>query len=63
MLTGKDYPYLCEDCRAAITAMAEVLTDFGPDGDDEEAAAMAVYDQGLYCGGHICINKADNPLE
>ena len=57
MLTGEDYPHLCGACQAAITQAAEVLTDFGPDTDNEEAAADYVYDNALFCGGRTCANK------
>ena len=57
MLIGKDYPHLCEVCRAAIDDMAMLYGEDGPDTDDEEAACMAAYDANMFCGGHICINK------
>lgn len=53
-LTGKDYPHLCEFCRAAIDDMAYYLKYYGPDTDDVEAPIMLVYDHQLYCGGHVC---------
>jgi hypothetical protein len=58
MLTGKDYPYLCEQCQAAIDDMAMLYgEDLMEDTDNEEAACDAVYDQGMFCGGHTCVNK------
>ena len=56
-LTGKDYPYLCDTCRAAIDSVADAYIDgLMEDTDDEEAPCMYVYDHGMYCGGHECAN-------
>lgn len=55
-LTGEDYPHLCQECQAAINAMA-LTTHDAADTDDPEAPCMAVYDHRLFCGGHQCINK------
>jgi len=57
-LTGKDYPHLCDHCRAAIDDIAAVYKDgLMEDTDDEEAPCMYVYDHRMYCGGGQC----DNP--
>ena len=53
-LTGKDYPWVCEKCCAAIDAAALLFNGDQPDTDDEEAPAMYVYDHKMYCGGHSC---------
>jgi len=59
MLTGKDYPHLCSLCRKAIDDIAQVFAlDLMEDTDDEEAACDYVYDHGMFCGKHTCINKA-----
>jgi hypothetical protein len=62
-LTGKDYPELCEVCRGAISACAEVVA-VGPDvtasgvrKDDEEAPLMYAGDHRMLCGGHICAER------
>jgi hypothetical protein len=54
MLTGKDYPHLCDTCRAAIDQAALLLGEDGPDVADEniEAPIDFVYDHAMYCGGH-----------
>lgn len=60
MLTGKDYPHLCETCRATIDDVASLVFDGdGPDTDNEEAPCDYVYDHGMFCGGHTCINKPE----
>lgn len=57
-LTGKDYPHLCERCRAAIDDIAAMFNEGEmADDDDEEAPCMYVYDHRMYCGGGQC----DNP--
>lgn len=57
-LTGDDYPHLCQDCRATISAIAASIFDGDQaDTDDNEAPAMYVYDNKMYCGGHECVNK------
>lgn len=53
-LTGKDYPHLCTECRAAIDSVVDLVRE-GPDTDDDEAACMFVYDHRMYCGGHECV--------
>ncbi len=60
-LTGKDYPYLCDTCRATIDQIALLFNGDQADTDDPEAPAMMVYDQRLYCGGHECVNKPAAP--
>lgn len=50
-LTGKDYPHLCEGCRATITEVAQALAETGPDTDDNEAPIMYVGDHAMFCGG------------
>ena len=58
-LTGKNYPNLCSFCRKAIDDIAQLFMEgLMADTDDPEAPCTAVYDRGLYCGGHECINKA-----
>jgi len=52
-LTGKDYPWLCSRCRAAIDGVVE-LVEMGPDSDDNEAPLMSVGDLNLFCGGREC---------
>lgn len=56
-LTGKDYDYLCDGCRAVIDQMASMLTESGEDTDNEEAPCDYVYDNRMFCGGHECVNK------
>ncbi len=56
MLTGQDYPHLCEYCQQAIDGVAMLLGEDGPDTDDEEAACDFVYDNAMFCGGHNCVN-------
>ncbi len=62
-LTGKDYPWLCAQCQARIDEAVPIvmlLIQEGPDRDwDEEAPCEHVYDQGLFCGGHECVNKPE----
>jgi len=65
--TGKDYPWLCEGCRAVIDQCAYELETLGGLGDraiesgrllisldDDEAPSDWAYDRGLFCGGHEC---------
>lgn len=57
-LTGKDYPHVCLGCRAMIDSVAQMFAEGEmADTDDEEAPCMYVYDHGMYCGGHECVNK------
>jgi len=56
-LCGKDYPWLCDSCKATLDSLAQLFKeDMLGDTDDEEAPAMHMYDTALYCGGHECIN-------
>ncbi|KKN85788.1 hypothetical protein LCGC14_0275950 [marine sediment metagenome] len=50
-LLGRDYPHLCDTCRAAIDTAALLLGEEGPDTDNIEAPIDFVYDHSLYCGG------------
>ena len=67
-LTGKDYPWMCEGCRAAVDECAEAMAErvsWG-DGDvesgrllidlteDNEAPLVLAYDRRLFCGGGEC---------
>ena len=65
--TGKDYPHLCNGCKAAVDQCAEEMAErvsWG-DGDivsgrmlisldDNEGPSTLAYDRGLMCGGHEC---------
>ena len=58
-LRGKDYPHLCDTCRAAISQAADILPEIGPwgrwyDPSDPEVAFMFAYDHAWLCGGHEC---------
>jgi hypothetical protein len=48
LLTGKDYPHLCDGCQSMVDLCAVAVRE-GPDTDDEEAALMLAGDQGLLC--------------
>ena len=50
---GKDYPHLCDGCKATIDQCVE-LVQTGADTDDNEAPLMFAYDHKLMCGGHEC---------
>ena len=52
-LTGKDYPWLCEQCKAMVDQCVD-LVRMGTDTDDDEAPIMFAYDHKLMCGGHEC---------
>ena len=61
ILTGKDYPDLCEACRQAIDLAAELIAVAAEDeysSEDEygvnEGPIDYVYDHRLFCGGHEC---------
>lgn len=60
LFTGKDYPRLCKECQAAISAMVTVLREGGPDVGDEETPLMMAGDRGLMCGGNFCANHPDD---
>ena len=51
--TGKDYPWMCEGCRAAVDQCVDAV-EIGPDTDDEEAPLMLAGDMRLLCGGGEC---------
>ena len=53
-LLGRDYPHLCDTCRAAIDTAALLLGEEGLDTDNIEAPIDFVYDHSLYCGGRSC---------
>ena len=53
-LIGRDYPHLCDTCRAAIDTAALLIGEEGPDTDNIEAPIDFVYDHSLYCGGRSC---------
>lgn len=60
MQTGKDYPHLCDRCRATIDDVASlVFGEDGPDTDNEEAPCDYVYDHRMFCGGSECVNKPE----
>jgi len=53
--TGKDYPKLCDVCRASISSVAGYCSELSDEyASDEEGPLMYVYDWGLMCGGHFC---------
>ena len=64
--TGKDYPHLCERCKAGIDECAEEITvrmSLGAEDMvsgrvrlefDDEAPSMLAYDRGLLCGDGEC---------
>jgi hypothetical protein len=66
-LTGKDYPWMCAECRAAVDQCAEEMAErvsWG-DGDvesgrllidlgDNEAPMMLAGDRGMFCGWGEC---------
>jgi len=65
--TGKDYPHLCNGCKAAVDECVkdiEARMSLGDEDmvsgrvllrfDDNEAPHMLAYDRGLMCGGHEC---------
>ena len=56
LLTGKDYPHVCELCRSAVDDAAMLLADGIDDAymDDEEAPMMYAYDRGWLCGVGSC---------
>ena len=51
--TGKDYPYLCNGCKATVDQCVELI-QMGEDTDDNEAPLMFAGDHRLMCGGHAC---------
>ena len=51
--TGKDYPHLCNGCKAIIDQCVDMV-QMGADTDDNEAPSLLAYDRGLFCGGHEC---------
>lgn len=57
-LTGKNYHWLCERCRATVDSVVSLVIE-GPDTDDDEAPINFVYDNGLYCGGYTCVNRPE----
>lgn len=57
-LTGKDYPWLCDACKAVVSEIAALYNDGEmPDTDDEEAPINEAYDRGMLCQGHTCANS------
>ncbi len=58
-LAGKDYPWLCDQCKSAINNAALVSSTDEQYTDDPEGPAMFVYDNGLYCGKYHCANKPE----
>jgi hypothetical protein len=52
-LTGKDYPWICEQCKTMVDQCVD-LVRMGTDTDDDEAPIMFAYDHKLMCGGHEC---------
>jgi len=66
--TGKDYPWMCEGCRAAVDQCAEEMAERVSLGDgdmvsgrvlidltdDKEAPLMLAGDRGLFCGWGGC---------
>ena len=58
-LTSRDYPHLCDACKTTLDQIAQIFVDdLLGDTDDEEAPAMYMYDNALYCGGHVCKNNS-----
>jgi hypothetical protein len=62
-LTGKDYPWLCESCRATLDIVAQALLDGYYETDDVEAPAMMMGDRRLFCGGDHCANKVGPEID
>ena len=65
--TGKDYPHLCNGCKAMVDQCVEEIEERMALGDedmvsgrvrlafdDNEAPIMFAYDHKLMCGGHEC---------
>jgi hypothetical protein len=65
--TGKDYPHLCNGCKAMVDQCVEEIEERMALGDedmvsgrvrlefdDNEAPITLAYDRGLFCGGHEC---------
>jgi len=55
MLTGKDYPQLCDQCKMMINVAAELIQNGMADDyvGDPEGPSMLVYDRGWFCEGHL----------
>ena len=54
-LTGKDYPWLCDSCRATITSLASEMDNMDDlYTSDEEGPCNIAYDNGMFCEGHRC---------
>lgn len=55
MLTGKDYPQLCDKCKMMINVAAELIRNGMADDyvGDPEGPSMLVYDRGWFCDGHL----------
>ena len=67
-LTGKDYPWMCAECRAAIDECAEEVAErvaLGAEDmvsgrvlidltEDSEAPLVLAYDRGMFCGWGEC---------
>ena len=59
-LHSNDYPWLCDACKATLDRLAQMYEEgLFADTDDEEAPAMQMYDDALYCGGHECIHHQE----
>ena len=51
LLTGKDYPHLCDGCKVTLDEIAKMYKDdLLGDTDDPEAACMYMYDHAMFCG-------------
>jgi len=60
LLTSKDYPWLCNNCKAVLDQLVGVFQDgLMEDTDDIEAPVMKMYDDGMYCGGDHCENEKE----
>lgn len=59
MLTGKDYPELCNKCRSAIDACFAMIGEMPEDwcDDDNELPCNMAYDLRMFCGKRECVNE------
>jgi len=59
-LTGKDYPWLCEECRATVDSVVELVEEYSDEySSDDEAPCNFVYDHAMFCGGRECKNRPE----
>jgi hypothetical protein len=63
-LTGKDYPWLCEECRGQVDRVAALFAEGAmPDTDNPEAPCDYVYDNRLFCGDNGAYCRGDEEEE